>query len=156
MNGATQLNLVPTGAPTARVSCAVGARAKVPACGPTAAPRPGVPRVAARPVPVPRSTRQAAAPVRLTRRGRAGLLGALIGVALVGGLTFSQNTSVATDSAPLAQSYEYVVIEPGQTLWQIARRAAPGVDPRVTIDRILELNALPGADIRAGERIALP
>ncbi len=153
MNGTAQLNLVPVGAPTARLTVSACGLAAVPR---VAAPRVAAPRVAARPAVPVAAPRPAPAPVRLTRRGRAGLLGALVGVALVGGLTLGQNPSVATDSAQLARSYEYVVVEPGQTLWEIARRAAPGVDPRATIDRIRELNALPGADIRAGERIALP
>jgi LysM repeat protein len=80
----------------------------------------------------------------------------LVGAAVVGGLTLSQNPSVASGEAGAPQSYTYVVAEPGDTLWQIARRAAPGVDPRVTIGRIRDLNALPGVDIRAGQRIALP
>ena len=95
-------------------------------------------------------------PTRLTRRGRAALLSTLVGAAVVGGLTMGQNPSVASGETPAPQSYEYVVAQPGDTLWQIARRAAPTVDPRSTIDRIRDLNALSGVDIRAGQRIALP
>lgn len=53
-------------------------------------------------------------------------------------------------------SVRYHVVMPGETLFGIAGREVPGVDPRDTVLRIIELNALPGPDIRAGERIALP
>ncbi len=47
-------------------------------------------------------------------------------------------------------------MHPGETLWQIAQRAAPTADPRVTVARIVELNALPGASVRAGQELLLP
>jgi nucleoid-associated protein YgaU len=133
MNGTARLNLVTasSGATACGLSGAVG--------GSSARPAQRVP-----------------AALRLTRRGRAVLLSVLVGAAVVGGLTVGQNPSAASGAAAPPRSYTYVVVEPGDTLWQIARRAAPGVDPRITIGRIRDLNALPGVDIQTGQRIALP
>jgi len=94
--------------------------------------------------------------VRLTRRGRAVLGAGLLVVALVLGLLIKQSPSLAGDEFRAGAQYEYVVVEPGQTLWQIAVAAAPDVDPRVTIMRIQDLNGLSDAAVAAGQRIALP
>jgi nucleoid-associated protein YgaU len=50
-----------------------------------------------------------------------------------------------------------VVVQPGQTLWDIAVEAAPGTDPRQVVAAIMELNDLadPGA-IRAGQPLYVP
>jgi hypothetical protein len=85
------------------------------------------------------------------------VLGAgLLVVALVLGLLIKQSPSLAGDEFRAGAQYEYVVVEPGQTLWQIAVAAAPDVDPRVTIMRIQDLNGLSDAAVAAGQRIALP
>jgi LysM repeat protein len=147
MNGTARLNLVTASSGAAACGLSgVGGPVVGRLVGVAAPARPG----AARPA---RGTRSA---LRLTRRGRAALLSVLVGAAVVGGLTVGQNPSVASGEAAEPRSYTYVVAEPGDTLWQIARRAAPGVDPRITIGRIRDLNALPGVDIQTGQRIALP
>jgi LysM repeat protein len=50
-----------------------------------------------------------------------------------------------------------VVVQPGQTLWDIAQSVAPHEDPREVIASIVDLNALsdPGA-IRAGQPLYVP
>jgi hypothetical protein len=35
-------------------------------------------------------------------------------------------------------------------------RDRPSVDPRITVQRMIDLNALPGAIIQPGQRLALP
>jgi len=94
--------------------------------------------------------------LRLTRRGRAVMVicVALVGMLLV--LALRQVPSLAGDQLSPAATYDYVVVEPGQTLWQIAEAAAPHADPRVTIMRIQDLNGLPDAAVSAGQRIAVP
>jgi len=53
--------------------------------------------------------------------------------------------------------YETVIVQPGQSLWQIAADAAPNVDPRSTIARIVDLNGLTSAgDVRGGQQITVP
>ena len=49
-----------------------------------------------------------------------------------------------------------VVVQPGETLWQIATRVAPGTDPRTTVHRIEELNGLTTATVSAGQRLYVP
>jgi nucleoid-associated protein YgaU len=94
--------------------------------------------------------------VRLTRRGRGLVMAAVLAGSLAGGMALSERPSIAADGATPQKQYTQVVVQPGQTLWGIARAAAPEVDPRVTIGRIVDLNALAGVDIQAGQRIALP
>jgi nucleoid-associated protein YgaU len=94
--------------------------------------------------------------LRLTRRGRGLVMTVVLATSLAGGMALSEKPSLAAGESAPQKDPTFVVVQPGQTLWEIARVAAPGVDPRATIGRILDLNALPGVDIRAGQRLALP
>jgi hypothetical protein len=106
------------------------------------------------PAPYPRS----APPVRLTRRGRIVVrfgAAALVLLTIVSGVLLLDRTAEAgSTSRPVPVSYRVVL--PGETLWQIAGEVAPDVDRRDTVARILELNALSTAGVRAGQRIAFP
>jgi hypothetical protein len=53
-------------------------------------------------------------------------------------------------------SGESVVVGPDDTLWGIAVRTRPEVDPRITVQRMIDLNALPGAIVNPGQRIYIP
>ena len=53
-----------------------------------------------------------------------------------------------------AQRITYVV-EPGDTLWSIARRAAPGRDPRPVVDGLIRANDL-RAGLQAGQELSIP
>ena len=53
-----------------------------------------------------------------------------------------------------APSIHYVV-EPGDTLWSIARRVAPGRDPRPVVDAMVEANDLRGG-LQAGQELSVP
>jgi Tfp pilus assembly protein FimV len=46
------------------------------------------------------------------------------------------------------------VVRSGDTLWSIARDAAPGTDPRVVVDDLLVLNG--DAPLRVGQQLVLP
>jgi hypothetical protein len=93
--------------------------------------------------------------LRLTRRGRLVVFLAFLLAALA--VLFVALSGVATGSdergAPVP--VRTVQVEPGDTLWSIATRAAPGEDPRDLIDEIEELNALEGS-LRVGSEIAVP
>ena len=94
--------------------------------------------------------------VRLTHRGRLVLLVALVGLVLavlmLVGTPAAQSTG-ATHHAPAVT----VVVEPGQTLWDIANDVAPHEDPRAVIAEIIDLNALSDAgSIRAGQPLYVP
>jgi nucleoid-associated protein YgaU len=52
---------------------------------------------------------------------------------------------------------ETVVVEPGDTLWSIARQLAPGSDPRPLVTEIERLNDLSDAGtVRVGEPLFMP
>jgi hypothetical protein len=49
-----------------------------------------------------------------------------------------------------------VVVGQHDTLWGIAVRSRPDVDPRITVQRMIDLNALPGAIVNPGQRVYIP
>ncbi|MDR0342006.1 MAG: LysM peptidoglycan-binding domain-containing protein, partial [Nocardiopsaceae bacterium] len=100
---------------------------------------------------------------RLTRRGRV-LLTALVAastlaVAVLLWLSAAAGAQAASSGASPGSVYRNltrVVVQPGQSLWTIALRAAPGADPRVVVQRIIDLNGLGGQSIQPGERLWVP
>ncbi len=122
------------------------------------------------------------APLRLTRRGRlavrvAAIVGVLAAVAVsvllvvaahAGAVSARPPGSATGAGAAGAAGAHVIVVQPGDTLWGIAQRAAPGADPRVTIERIVRLNGLDRVDgaggaagaaggaLQPGQRLALP
>lgn len=80
------------------------------------------------------------------------LLSALTVVAGRGGFA---DVAEAVSAVPPAQdSGRSVRIEPGDTVWSIARRIQPSGDVRPLVDRIITLNG--GPDLVAGERLSIP
>ena len=53
-------------------------------------------------------------------------------------------------------SYTEVVIEPGDTLWALARTFSPQEDPRTVVGLIREINELQEAIVYPGQRILVP
>lgn len=96
-----------------------------------------------------------ARPVRLTRRGRAVVLCALVTLLLAAfslGRVGSQAAPRGTKAAGLSQ----IVVQPGESLWTIAKRVAPGHDPRAVIDQIADLNDLDSGAVQAGQLLLIP
>jgi len=54
---------------------------------------------------------------------------------------------------PAGRTY---VVAPGDTLWAIAERAAPGDDPRAVVLAIAQLNGLDGTTLVPGQTLVLP
>jgi LysM repeat protein len=100
------------------------------------------------------ATRSASVALRLTRRGRVLLVLALMLVAFVAFSSLRVATQAGT--APTGPATATVTVHPGETLWQIARRVAPGDDTRDTVLRIRELNALDTSVVQAGQRLIVP
>jgi hypothetical protein len=105
-----------------------------------------------------RSDARPAAPrLRLTKRGR-GVLTTLAAAPLViAALVFALNGGMAT--ATLEGSgvdFQYVTVDTGQGLWEVAETVAPHADPRDVIAAIMELNQLESADVLAGQQLAIP
>jgi nucleoid-associated protein YgaU len=95
-----------------------------------------------------------AAPMKLTRRGRL-LVTLLVTALLLVAFSVGRASSHAGDTP--ASPRATVVVQEGDTLWEIARRTSPEGDPRVTVSRILELNDLGSASsVRAGQQLTLP
>jgi LysM repeat protein len=94
--------------------------------------------------------------LRLTRRGRlvvVTVLAALICLAFLAGRGGVSAASTDTSSpAPYAQT----TVKQGETLWAVAKRVAPGHDPRATVDQIRELNHLSSGTLLVGQQLLLP
>jgi hypothetical protein len=108
----------------------------------------------------PRALEARAQPsLRLTRRGRAVLriLVVLIMSALIVGaaLTMAHRADAADGPARPVVLAHHVVL-PGETLWGIATSLAPKADPRDTVARIVEFNALTSSEVHAGQILAFP
>lgn len=103
-------------------------------------------RVAARP---------AEAPVRLTRRGRLVLLALLVAVVFAA-MSVLGGHSAATGEAGAPVETRTVVVGEGDTLWTIAADVAEPGEVREMIHHIEELNALSGASLQLGQRLAVP
>ncbi|HSS67241.1 MAG TPA: LysM peptidoglycan-binding domain-containing protein [Nocardioidaceae bacterium] len=98
---------------------------------------------------------EAVGSVRLTRRGRLVVFAACL-AAFGGGFTMLGDPAASTHTTYHPAKHR-VVVQPGQTLWDIAKQVAPGQDPRTVIDEIVDLNALSSAgEIRAGQPLYVP
>ncbi|MEO8528369.1 MAG: hypothetical protein ABI435_04765, partial [Pseudolysinimonas sp.] len=54
------------------------------------------------------------------------------------------------------QSFTYVTVDGGQSLWDLAAEVAPNADPREFAAQVVALNQLTSAEIRPGQRLAIP
>ena len=94
--------------------------------------------------------------LRLTRRGRLVVL-VLTAVLLLGaGWLLPQAGVGAASERDARPAVGYVVVQPGETLWDVAGRVAPDADRRDTIERILAMNKLRDAGVGAFQRLAVP
>lgn len=94
------------------------------------------------------------APSPRVRRNRR--VAALFVLALAVLLALGAGSLVADADGPTPVG-QTVTVQPGQTLWDLAVAHTPdGSDPRVTLDRIRDLNGLTGADVPAWTPVVLP
>ncbi|HEX4700384.1 MAG TPA: LysM peptidoglycan-binding domain-containing protein [Actinomycetes bacterium] len=95
--------------------------------------------------------------VRLTRRGRLLLTLVLLVVAVVAAVLLTGGGTAAAGADPAGGAPASVVtVRPGETIWAIAERVAPGRDPRDTVQAILDLNGLQTSQVRVGTALRLP
>jgi LysM domain len=92
--------------------------------------------------------------VRLTKRGRA--LSRALAIVLVVAAFLLVAPGLARGVGPdrPAPRVTYVV-EPGDTLWSIARQVAPGRDPRPVVDGLIKANDV-GGGLQAGQELSIP
>jgi hypothetical protein len=103
--------------------------------------------------------------LRITRRGRV-VLATLASAPLVAGVVvlafFGANSAVANSEGAngvgvsASQTFDYVTVQAGETLWGLAEEIAPSADPRDVIADIVSLNQLPTAEVQAGQKLAVP
>lgn len=99
------------------------------------------------------TARLSAAPVyRLTRRGRLVVFLLAFAVVVAVGVAFAGG-SMATGEP---EATETVVVEPGQTLWEIASDLGGGDDTRAMVRHLVELNDLDSVVLDAGQTLAVP
>jgi hypothetical protein len=90
---------------------------------------------------------------KLQNPGRLVRAGLVLAVAL--GFTLSSiSGSVAGNSGPA--ELDYITIQQGDSLWELAAQFAPSADPRDWITEVVMLNALTTVDLTPGQQIALP
>src|SRR4051794_9399394 len=95
--------------------------------------------------------------LRITRRGRA-VLSLLIAVplAIAAAVTGVGALGAAAGTQGGATTFQYVTVESGESLWQVAEAVAPAADPRDVVANILSLNNLSSGQVQAGQRLAIP
>lgn len=96
--------------------------------------------------------------LRITRRGRivcaalvTAFVLALIACAAVLGAAQAEASSVSSQ-----KEFGYVVVQPGDSLWQISSALDAKADPRDLISEVIRLNQLTSSDVEVGQTIAVP
>jgi Tfp pilus assembly protein FimV len=92
---------------------------------------------------------------RLTRRGRFVLL-ALAVLVLLAVISIGGTGSQAATYVENGPSLQQTTVQPGDTLWSVAQRIAPGNDPREVVDQIRRINHLTTSSLQAGQQLLLP
>ena len=97
----------------------------------------------------------AMSPIRLTRRGRVVVVLTFLGALLFGGFTLGHAPSEASGRMHTVQP-RTVTVQAGDTLWTVAERIAPHVDPRLVVAQIQQLNHLRSPQLLAGQQLVVP
>ncbi len=95
--------------------------------------------------------------LRLTRRGRR--LVTAVSALVFGAAVFvvGQQAVASFNDEPRFTRTTSVQVGAGQNLWSIAEETNPGVDPRVVIEEIADLNGLrSAADVIPGQTLVVP
>ena len=92
-------------------------------------------------------------PVKLTKRGRR-LVAILLFLPIAGvfWLTSSHGASAA-DGKPATRT---VVVQSGQSLWDLAVTSDPNRDPRQVVFEIKQLNGFSGSEVFPGQAVVIP
>jgi hypothetical protein len=100
---------------------------------------------------------------RLTRLGQivAVMAVALLAALVCMGLGLMPSPAISNGGQPAAEPGaasvgHTLVVQPGDSLWSIATRIEPGVDPRLTVQQLIDRNGLVGTAVSAGQVLRLP
>jgi multidrug efflux pump subunit AcrA (membrane-fusion protein) len=101
----------------------------------------------------------AVSPIKLTRRGR--MLVSTLSFAAMLAISLVSLFGIATESAKASNEASnstttQIVVAPGETLWTIAARVNPEIDPRAVIEDIKALNVIEGSEVYAGQVLLVP
>lgn len=88
------------------------------------------------------------------RRRRLVTLTVVIGV--VGVLSGPVANAVGVGGDAEARSARTYVVRPGDTLWSIARRSSPSVDPRLVVGAIASANQVDPGALVPGQELSIP
>lgn len=105
-------------------------------------------------VATPRKSRTSPATFRRRRIALAVLALGVVVVTGQAGAALGSSTLAAPERRPSLTSARTVVVRPGDTLWDIARRIAPNDDPRPIVDALTEANG--SGAVTPGEILQLP
>ena len=94
--------------------------------------------------------------LRLTRRGRVVVLCALVTLLMAAFSLGRVGSQAAPRGARSTSQLSQTVVQPGESLWSVAKRVAPGHDPRAVIDQIADLNNLQTSSLQAGQLLVIP
>ena len=94
--------------------------------------------------------------LHLTRRGRRVLAAVIAAPIVLGFAAFALDGGAVATSTATDDTFTYISVASGESLWDIAGVVAPESDPREVIADIVRLNALDSAAVQPGERLAIP
>ncbi len=101
----------------------------------------------------------AVSPLKLTRRGRLVLstlsFATMLAISLVSLFGIATASAKASNEASNSTTTQ-IVVAPGETLWTIAARVNPEIDPRAVIEDIKALNVIEGSEVYAGQVLLVP
>ena len=90
-------------------------------------------------------------------RRRRAVLALLLALALAGSFTtFVAQGQAKASSEASSDSFTYVTVHSGETLWSLAEMHAGATDTREWIAQLITLNGLQDNQLQPGQRIALP
>lgn len=96
------------------------------------------------------------APIRLTARGRVAVFFLLSVITLLLVMLAMGGTTADAANTSAGPATATVVVQPGETLWSIAKHLDPQGDPRAMVQRLAELNDMQGTTVAAGQQLIVP
>ena len=95
-------------------------------------------------------------PMSRTRVRRRRLVALSAAIGLVGVLSGPVANAVGVGGSREAEPARTYVVRPGDTLWSIAERSAPSVDPRLVVDAIASANRVDPGALVPGQELSIP
>lgn len=77
-------------------------------------------------------------------------------IGVVGVLSGPVANAVGVSGGAEAGSARTYVVRPGDTLWSIARRSSPSVDPRLVVGAIASANQVDPGALVPGQELSIP